>query len=46
MISFAQTLEEDVPDIGSIKNRVAGEVALPWLSHHRTYGSVSRRFLS
>ena len=20
-------------------NRVAGEVALPWLSHHRTYGS-------
>jgi hypothetical protein len=27
-------------------NRVAREVTLPWLSHHRTYGSVSRRFLS
>lgn len=22
-----------------MKHRVAGEVALPWLSHHRTYGS-------
>ena len=27
-------------------NRVAGEVTLPWLSHHRAYGSVPRRFLS
>jgi len=27
-------------------NRVAGEVTLPWLSHHRPYGSVARRFPS
>ena len=48
MYARAPELLRRIPDVpsrlalvplGSKSNRVAGEVALPWLSHHRTYGS-------